>query len=322
MNFPSTYELTESQKELMATMQNGVEAWLKGDEVATETIEDILDSFPYSILPYACRNESFITSSKLKMYQQNPFFAKMMYKDLIPSCKEDQSHFDIGIAVDRRLTYGENDYAARFIIKNRPTQEMQLMAAEQHKVILTESEGKTVDRCVAEYLDRPFFIKKPLKTNFLAIIDGLPCKAEVDHWGDGECAFEDVKTCANINTFDPNFYKVQMSFYYLVITRHAEKKLKDTDYEDLKRKLTGSLNVADKNSAFSRSHKFIYTNETLQENVPMIMELISKWKDSEESGIWPWKLDFIDPSDLETFFNSDFYPICKEQKDNMQPTYL
>ena len=322
MNFSTSYELTPSQEEIMDIMEQNVSAWIQGESLSVKNIEEILNSFEYSVMPYACRNQSFITGSKLKMYQQNPFFAKMMYKDLIPSCREDQSHFDVGIAVDRRLTYGDKDYEARFIIKNRPTQEMQLAAAENNQIILTESEGKTVDRCVEEYRDRPFFVKRPVKTNFLAIIEGMPCKAELDHWDAKECVFEDVKTCANINTFDPNFYKLQMSIYYLIITRYAEKNLEDTEYENLKRKLTGSLNVVDKFSSFSRSHKYVYSNATLQENVPTIIELINKWKDSEESGIWPWKLDFAVQDDLEIFFNSDFYPLCKEQKDKMQPAYL
>jgi hypothetical protein len=173
-----------------------------------------------------------------------------------------------------------------------------------------------------EYRSRHFFTARPIKKNLLAIIEGLPCKAEMDHYDEEKAIFEDTKTCANITTFNVNWYRIQMTFYYLVATRDAEKRMSGEDYETFRRKLEGSLCVVDKNTAFSRSHKYVFTNETLQAGVPEVMDLIRAWKDSMESGIWMNKLDFSNPEDLKVFFDSELYPHLREFRDSMLPTYV
>ncbi len=323
MNFPTQYELSAEQQILMDDIQAYVNAWIKDDdESMKKNIEDVLDSFDYQVLPYACRNKPFISAHKLLKYKQNPIFAHYLYNLLIPSCKEGNAAFDVGTAVDRRLTYGDRDYQSRFIVKNRPPKDMQEEADKNHQIILSESEGKTVERCTDEYRSRHFFTERPIKKNLLCIINGLPCKAEMDHFDQDKAIIEDVKTCANINTFDHKWYTLQATFYYLLAIKDAEKTMEETAFETFRRKLTVSLCVVDKFTAFSRSHKYVYTNETLQNGVPEVMDLISDWKDSMESGIWANKLDFNNPEDLKTFFDSELYPHLKEFRDAMPPTYI
>lgn len=306
----------------MATMQGLVDAWVAGDESMKQQIEALLDSFDYQVLPYAIRNAPFVTAHKLLRYKENPIFAHYLYNRLIPSCKDNESKFDVGTALDRRLTYGDKDYQARFIVKNRPSADMQEEADKNHQIILSESEGKTVDRCTEEYRSRHFFTPRPMKKNVLCIINGLPCKAELDHYDADACMFEDVKSTANINTFNYHWYTIQCIFYYLLLTREAEKMMEETLYETFRRTLYGALNVVDKNSAFSRSHKFVFTNGTLQAGVPEVMDLLKAWKDSVDSGIWPNRLDFANPEDLKTFFDSEIYPHLSEFRDSMKPTYI
>jgi hypothetical protein len=195
---------------------------------------------------------------------------------------------------------------------------MQEEAMNNHQIILSESEGKIVDRCAEEYRSRHFFPERPIKKNILCIINGLPCKAELDHYDEEKRAFEDVKTCANIQTFNPHFYV----YYYLMLTREMEKKADEITYETYRRELYGALDVVDKNSGYSRSHKWVYTNDTLQNGVPEIMDLLNSWKDSEESGIWPNRLDLNNPEDLRTFWDADLYPHLSEFRDQMNPTFI
>lgn len=320
--FPREYELEEYQIELMGSIKVLVDAWKSGDASATVELHKLINSFDYSILPYAVKNEFFVTSHKLKKYEENPYFAKLLYVDLIPSCKDGESKYDIGLAVDRRVTYGEKDYAARFLVKNRPSHELQVECWQNQQCILSESEGKTVDKCTDEYRSRHFFPERPVKKNLLALMEGLPCKGELDHFDEERCVIGDTKTTMNIHTFDPRWYTLQFGFYFVLVLKEMEAKLSDTAFETFRRKLHAECYVVDKFAPFSRSEKFIYTNATLQEQWPLIMDLLRKWKDSEDSGIWPFTLDLNNPQDRKRIYDSELWPHLQEWKDKMEPIYL
>lgn len=316
-------EISDKQKEVLAHMEELVDRWVKsGNEADKKPIYKLLDSFAYQTMPYAYRNKPFLTSHKLMMYRTNPVFAHELYVKMTPSCKKSEGKFDVGIAVDRRLSYGDKDYAARFIVKNRPPQALVDEAEANDQIILSESEAAAVESCTAEFRSRHFFPDRLVKRNILFLIEGMPCKAELDHFDETVPVFGDCKTTANINNFDWKWYKLQLGFYYGLIVREMDHLMSGTDYEDFVRKLKGELYVMDKWTHFSRSDKYVFSPSMMSEQWAEILSLVQKWKQSKESGIWPWKLDFGSEDDRKVFFDCDLYPILQQYKDQMEPVHI
>ena len=324
------HDVDAEQVEFMIALDGQVKAWVATggkDEKLQATIMKALDSWTYSRLPYAIKNFPFVTSHKLKAFNRNPYIANELYNKLTPSCKDnDKEYFQVGLAVDTYCTYGEKEFENRFLIKNRPDNITKEAAKAQNQVILTESVGEVVKTCVNEYKSRHFFPERLLKTNFIAVINGLACKAEVDDWRPEEFRFGDLKTNRNVNSFltDSGWknYLLQGKFYYVLIILFPMKELDEQQIEDFRRKLEGMLYVVDKYADFSRSHCFVFTNQTLNDGWGEINGLIDRWKNAVDSNIWEWTFDLDNTDDLKLFNDCELYPILQGFKDQISPTRI
>ncbi len=163
----------------------------------------------YRSLDYVEKNKHFITASKLKAYDECPYFAKLRYIDGVEAPQKDKDYFVVGQAVDDWITYGQEDFQDRYEKVSRRT-------GKSEKIELTGSQHSTVCNAVGEVQANDLIPDKMDKEIvFWLAFDKYPCKAELDHYDSKNKEIIDLKTCANILTFDPNNYWLQMSFYFV-----------------------------------------------------------------------------------------------------------
>lgn len=280
------------------TLQAAVDAWVEsgGDEQKELEVLTLLDTEDYRSLPYLERNRPFVTSSKLKEFEQCPYHAKLRYVDGLQMGFEEADHFVIGQAVDDWLTHGSDAYQGRYAAVAKRTEK----AAEENagKVLLTNSQAETIGRAVREFQTREFFPERPTKRNVIWLMFGrIPCKAELDHFDPHARRIGDVKTTASITTFDPMDYLFQMGFYYEGILERFDEKVE------------AELYVVDKHSDWSRSHCWLFTRPTLASVQGRIHHLASRWMDCQETGIWP----HVNPdthSGQRICWSSEFWSVC------------
>lgn len=269
--------------------------YAKGGKDSEEEILHLLDDPEIRSLPYLQRNKLFLTSSKLKAFKECPYHAKMQYVDGIDHGKQEEDYFVIGNAVDDYLTHGDSYFHDRYEVVSRRSE-------GASKKQLTKSSGEVVENCVYEYGSRAFFPQKLVKKNVIWLMHGMVCKAELDHLDIENRRIEDTKTCANIATFDPRNYLLQMGFYSFGINKR---------YGD---QVEAALNVVDKHSGWSRSHKWILSRHILQEQHYEIERLVRQWKACVESGIWP-HCDMDTEEGRKIAWNSPYYAkhcsLCK-----------
>lgn len=262
----------------------------------------------YRNMPYETRNKPFITSHKLLELERCPYFAKLKYVECLPPPVDtDYEPFVIGTAVDDAITYGMEAFNDRYAAVARRTEKAG--KENEGKILLTNGMDRTIRSAIGEYQTRHFFPQTPSKTNVLWQSFDLPCKAELDHFDLEKGIIGDIKTTANIETFDPWNYRFQMAFYVLGVEKRHDIKA------------NAELYVVDKNSDYSRSHKWVFKYETLQMEFGRIMRLMEQWKECQDSGRWPM-VDLDTEQGRRALWSSEYYPILQKFKDRIQETIL
>lgn len=277
----------------LASLQAAVDRWAaSGSPDDENAVLALLDSPDVRALPYAERNRPFLTSSKLKEFAACPYHAFLKYVEQVPSPVEPEDYFVIGQAVDDFLTHGEDAYRERYTVVSRRSEN-----SPDNRIQLTTAQGRTVKNAAAEYLSRDFFPKQPKKRNVICLVNGIPCKAELDHWNPEERRIGDVKTTANITTFNPSMYFLQFGFYSLLVAMKWQEQVE------------AELYVVDKGTDFSRSHKWIFSRQTLMQQHYNVERLVKGWKDAMESGIWA-HADMDTEEGRRIAWASEYYPVC------------
>jgi hypothetical protein len=298
----------------LAKMETLIEKWRDGKkkDEARKAVLALLEDPAYQNMGstanenYILRNRPFVTGHKLKTFRENPFFAYLAYEKEIV-IEEEKEAFVIGQAVDDLLTdkkVFENKYE---IVARR---------GESEKIQLTNTQGRIVMAAGEEFQSRHFFPKKIEKHNIVFLLhDKIPCKMELDTIDFKRKAFGDIKTCASIETFDPQkwSYDFLMSFYQMGI-----KELYGEDFK-------GELYVLDKSSDGCRSDCYVFREETLAQFHAEIEALIKKYIQCQVSGVWPFTLDLNGSiEDRRKFFRSPYYSheLCKQFKEKMLPLQI
>lgn len=282
------------------TLDNLVKKWVKKKSLSAEQdVLAFLETDEYAAMPYAQKNHPFVTSSKLKAYQECPYHAFLKYVELMDMGFETADHFIIGQAVDDLLTHGSVYFNQKYYpCDMRLKASKEFLAQHPEFIPLSLGDYAMIENMAKEYATRQFFPVKPIKKNIIWLMfEKIPCKAELDHFEEDSDLFEDTKTTASILTFDPNDYGLQMGFYYEGIL------------EKLNQKRGAKLNVIDKHKNWTRSHSWIFSIPTLQSMQGEVHKLALEWHESMESEVWP----HVDPSTWhgqKVCWNSEFYPVC------------
>jgi len=299
----------------LSKMQSLIEQWRDGKkkDEARKKVLALLEDPDYQKMGnsanenYILRNRPFCTAHKLRTFRENPFFAYLAYEQEIV-IEEEKEAFVIGQAVDDLLT-DKKGFDKKYEIVSRRSNDAE-------KIQLTNTQGKIVLAAGEEFKSRHFFPKKIEKHNVVFMLqDKIPCKMELDTIDFERKAFGDIKTCASIETFDPQKwgYDFIMSFYQMGI-----KEL----YGEL---FQGELYALSKDSDGCRSDCFVFRQETLSQFHAEIDALVKRYIQCQLSGVWPFTLDLNGSiEDRRKFFRSPFYSheSCKSFKDKMLPLQI
>lgn len=263
-------------------LQNKVERMRKNSGGNWPQLEAYMLSPEVASLPYAIRNYPFMTSSKIKDFIRCQFCYKAKFIDLVPDPTETETqkdHFLIGQAFDDLLTYGRKKFEERYEVVARRSD-------DHAKIQLTNSHGRLVEQMEKEFKAVPIFNYEPKKKLFFLEYGGFLLKVELD---DFDKVIRDVKTCANVKTFDPAHYTIQSSLYQWVVEENIGKRL-PVEYE-----------IVDKYTYFSRSKAIRYTDQTLFTARGQILEALEEIKAAQETGI------FASAQDQETLYDCAYY---------------
>jgi hypothetical protein len=157
------------------------------------------------------------------------------------------------------------------------------------KTQITNSMFRKIAAMKEEFEAQELFNQTPKKKIFICEFSGIVLKIELDDIDEVKKRLIDVKTTANITTFDPMNYLDQMTFYQWVIEEVTGEKY------------TAVLEVVDKNDYFSRSAVYEFCRETLEANRGKIIRLLEELKIAQESGIW------IPTEDQQVLWSSPYY---------------
>lgn len=279
----------------MNKLETLVQEFIKTND--STTLEAYMATDEYLSMNYVERNKYFITASKLKLYAECPYFAKLKWIDGVDAEEEDKDYFIVGQALDDKLTRPEYYEQKYEVVARRGVSE---------KTQLTNSMGETVNKMYNEFLKNEMFPKEIKKKNVIWLaFDKYPCKAELDHYEPGEIV--DTKTTANILTFSPMNYLHQMTFYYGGIL------------EKYNERCSAKLCVVDKYE-WARSHQWIFSKETLAGHLGRINQLIIDWVNSCETGLFPM-CDVDTREGMEIAFSSPYYTLIPECR-TTKPTII
>jgi len=232
-------------------------------------------------LGYVEKNKHFITSSKLKDFEKCQLTYKLKHVDLIPDPTEKEAdYFIVGRALDDLLTYGQDYYQSTYETVARRNEKAQ-------KVQLTNTMSKLIDQMHHEFKNQTVFAPNPKKKVFFHEVAGFILKAEMDDYENG--IIRDIKTTANILTFDPKDYELQMSFYHWLVEENTGMRPRVF------------LEVVDKYTHFSRSKMIEYSENCLLGKRAELLSLLEKLREAHDLNI------FIRSNIEQIVFNSPYY---------------
>jgi len=172
-----------------------------------------------------------------------------------------------------------------------------LETGDADKIQITPSNLRTIQNCVNEAGANKIFNHKPKKKVFENDFFGVKMRAEVDDFDEKQRLINDVKSCANINKFDPTDYVWQLSFYELMASIHyGELEGDDGDWQC-------RVSVVDKYGPFSRSLVFDYPKTFIREERRKIIEALEKYKLALKTGI------FRPASEMSVLLNCPYYGV-------------
>ncbi len=236
-------------------------------------LEKLCLSPEFQALPYEEKNFHFVTSSKLKMFQQCPLAYKYKYIDLVPDVTtEDKDHFLIGQAFDDRLTHGEVGFAQRYHIVKRRTDSAAADAG--NRTMLNPSHVEAIDALYKEFCAQSLFNPKPQKKVFFWRYGDQLVKVELDDFDMEAATIRDMKTARSVTNFDPAFYVLQFALYHLVVEENTQLRCRVL------------AEIVDKYTYFSRSRGIEYTQDTLLSARGSVMSLLDKLAETEATGLY------------------------------------
>ena len=233
-------------------------------------------------MSYIETNAGFITSSKLKEFARCQFCYKAKYIDGLPDPMEDRDCFTVGTALDELVTQGEQFYQDKYEVVARRSDKAE-------KVQLTKGQEDIIRQMEKEFRMNPVFADNPNKRAFEIEFGGMKLRGELDDFNEKESIIRDIKTCANVTTFKPEYYLHQMSFYQLLV-------------EEVTGLRCGAfLEVVDKYAYFSRSLPVFYTKDTLFSHRGTILQTLEDLKVAQETGV------YLPADSQEVLYGCPFY---------------
>lgn len=239
-----------------------------------------LEKEPSLGLDYVEKNKQFITASKIKAFEQDPYSYKLKYIDLVPDPTEEPDYFIVGQAFDDMLT-SPDEFEAKYSVVSR-------RMGKSDKIELTTTQNKTLQAMANEFFAQKMFKQKPKKKVFVLEYKGFLLKAELDDYDKENRTIRDVKTISSVHRIEPEAYLLQACFYeWLAEERTGQRHDVVFQYVD--------------KSPIPRSHAVHYQKITLASYRQHMWRRLDELIEAHEMDL------FIPTTNQKALFDSPYY---------------
>ncbi len=279
----------------MSKLDNLIVQWSKSESEADEkAVLEYMETTEYQEMPYEDRNHLFITSSKLRGYEECPLAMNLKYidREKVDVEEEDKDYFILGRAVDDYLTHGKEAFDEKYEFVSRRSE-------GSEKIQMTMSHKYIVENAIKEFYRQKMFPRDITKKNIIWVQDGFPFKVELDYFNLEDLRIGDFKLVADVLNFKPEDYLFQMAVYFYAVLRKYQKKC------------CADLFVLDKHKGWSRSHMWRYSIPTLEAQQDRIALLTRMYIGSLRTGLWPM-VDTSTEKGRKIAFDNPYYTKYEE----------
>ena len=234
-------------------------------------------------------DKEYLSNSMLKDFAecQHKFKMKHVTKKVV---FEDKPYFLIGRALDTLITEGADKFEQKFevVTRRKKGAERQQLTAGDYDLVLT---------MLTEVLRQPL-VKKlkmtPSKCQEVVAmeIDGVKRKGKLDYFDKNKKIIMDLKTTANLLTFNPMMYAMQLAYYRQLI--RAKYGIECECH----------LFAVDKRKPKCRSQYYIYSKEVLDDWEMKINTYIEEYQKAKQSK------KYSGPISRHRCFDCELYPTC------------
>lgn len=218
---------------------------------------------------YVERTRGCITAAKLKEFCRCGFcyYQKFVLETPEPKQDFDKDYFIVGRAFDDLVTYGKDDFDTKYTVVTR-------RGKESETTQLTQGMGKQIEAMFSSYQLNPFFQRQKRKETIKIPYQTLTLSGEFDDVNHNERCIIDVKTTANLATFDPEQHLWQMAYYSFIYELATGERY------------AVRLEVVDKTLPVSHNACFEFQLSTLQDKRRDIVRALDLLMEAEQTGVY------------------------------------
>ena len=220
------------------------------------------------------QDKTHLTNSMLQDFLKNEYYFKLKHLDKVQEPDIEKEAFVYGTAVDDYFSEGQDFFNSKYEEVSRRSKE------KGETVQLTQSVYKNIMESIEELKNQPLFqdfIKEEgteFQTILIGKIEGLYFKGKLDLFNVRLGRIGDMKTTANIKTFNARDYGMQMAMY-----RELAKQMYNKQF-------TNELYVVDKNSDWKRSACYKFADEVLDGYFDIVVNTVKRLKSCIEMGLF------------------------------------
>jgi hypothetical protein len=229
------------------------------------------------------KDDSRISPSSLRSFSDCPYYywAKRVAKFWADESKD---YFDLGSGADSLITQGPEDYQKNFRVVARRTEALKLEADKDNVTLLSPKQDEIIKGMQKELFRQPLFAKFNsegwqkqawLETDLVDEFDDSKIHAvsKLDYYHKQARVIADLKTTANLSTFHPATYAMQMGFY------HEMAKLVDgIDCQ--------VFIIAVDKTDMTRSRIYLMSEHTINQGKTKMRMAIEQLKACRETNAW------------------------------------
>lgn len=234
-------------------------------------------------------DHEYITNSMIRDFLEKwEYYYYLKHIKWIKEPYLSKDYFDFGKAVDIFFESGRDMFEKMVHIVSRRTGNVAFGEVE-----LTTAAGESVNRTIDEMNNQPLIrlYNTGEKQKILQVEDyrGMKLKGKLDNINVEEGFISDIKTTANIETFEPGGYTTQLTMYGLMAEMIYQKPFRLF------------LLVGDKYSDYARSEVFEMSETTRMMALDKIHNALDLIKDRMEYNTWAI------PQDRRAIFGTALY---------------
>lgn len=245
------------------------------------------------------KDDSRVSPSSLRSFNDCPYYywAKRVAKFWVDESKD---YFDIGSGADSLITEGPEHYKKHYKVVERRTKALLEQAEKDEVTLLSPKQDELIRGMHKELTRQPLFAKFNsdgwqkqawLETDLVDEFDNskLHVVSKLDYYHPKARVIADLKTTANLSTFHPANYAMQMGFYH-----EMAKLVSGIDCQ--------VFIIAVDKTDMTRSRIYLMSEHTINQGKIQMRMAIEQLKACRESNAWlDQQLDDDRPHECPTY---------------------